>query len=66
MLLFNRMATLLYFPCCTTGSVCVHQEENRVGVPLGRVGQEDMHGSPSRLQVDRVFLLHRAGRKKSV
>lgn len=28
------VATLLYFLCCSTGSVCVHQEENRVGGPL--------------------------------
>lgn len=41
-LLFNSMAVLLYFPCCPTGSVCVHQEENRVDVSLGWTCQEDV------------------------
>lgn len=55
---------LLYFPCCPTGSVSVHQKENRADVPLGWDIRRMCTGSHSSLQVDTVFLLHRPGKKK--
>lgn len=59
-------ALLLYFPCCPTGSVSVHHQENRADVPRGWDIRRMSTGSRSSLQVDTVFLLQAPGRKKSM
>lgn len=49
--------------CCASHTVFVHQEKNRTDVPLGWDIRRMCTGSHSSLQVHRVFLLHRPGRK---